>query len=204
MAIDSAKSRYQACTAQTDDESLWRRWGQYGRLALRGPSRGAGAERRIVMSAIGEKQGEFTGTITSVTITETDAVVTFEEDTLGLVLGTATFGCAIDPRGETGPFTVHAKALLAEGGSCRCVGRERGGKQGHSSGRRRRSCSEMGESVSLSWMSSTWQRGPRRGCITRSTELPVVRGTRCNPHPRPVSLSLSTAYMAIDQIIVKP
>jgi hypothetical protein len=68
------------------------------------------------MSAIGEKQGEFTGTITSVTITETDAVVTFEEDTLGLVLGTATFGRAIDPEGETGPFTVHAKVLLSEGG----------------------------------------------------------------------------------------
>ena len=32
------------------------------------------------MSAIGDKQGEFTGTITSVTIYETGTVVTFEED----------------------------------------------------------------------------------------------------------------------------
>ena len=69
------------------------------------------------MSAIGDKQGEFTGTITSVTISETGTVVTFEEDTLGLVLGTATFGRAVDSGGETGPFSVLAQVLLAEGGT---------------------------------------------------------------------------------------
>ena len=67
------------------------------------------------MSVTGEEQSEFMGTITSVTITETEAVVTFEEDTLGLVLGTATFGRAVDSEGATDPFTVEAQVLLAEG-----------------------------------------------------------------------------------------
>ena len=71
------------------------------------------------MSVIGKKLGEINGKITSVTITEAGNAVNLEAEvgSLGTVLGTVTFGPAVDAAGETGPITIHGQMLAPDGSS---------------------------------------------------------------------------------------
>ena len=69
------------------------------------------------MSALGEKQAEISGKITSVTIRDTGSEVNVEANvgSFGMVFGTVAFGPAVDAAGETGPVTVRGQALRPGG-----------------------------------------------------------------------------------------
>ncbi len=72
------------------------------------------------MSAIGEKQAEFSGKITSVTIRDTGSEVNVEANvgSFGMVFGTVAFGPAVDAAGETGPVTVRGPSAPSGWSDC--------------------------------------------------------------------------------------
>jgi len=65
------------------------------------------------MSAIGGKQAEISGKITSVTIRDTGSEVNVEANVGSF--GTVAFGPAVDAAGETGSVTVRGQALRPGG-----------------------------------------------------------------------------------------
>lgn len=69
------------------------------------------------MSAIGEKQAEISGKITSVTIRDASSEVNLEANVgeFGTVFGTVTFEAPVDADGETGPVVVRGRALRPDG-----------------------------------------------------------------------------------------
>ena len=69
------------------------------------------------MAAIGEKQAEISGKITTVTIRDTGSEVNVEANvgSFGLVFGTVTFEPAVDAARETGPVVVRGRALRPDG-----------------------------------------------------------------------------------------
>ena len=70
------------------------------------------------MSVLGEKLGEISGRITSVTMTAAGMVVTAEAGAMKEFVGaqaTVTFGPAIDAAGETGPVTLRGVVCLGAG-----------------------------------------------------------------------------------------
>lgn len=76
------------------------------------------------MSVIGEKVTEFAGKITSVTMTETGAVVNAEVDAgpFGMVMYTVTFGQAVDAAGKTGPHTILGQGFPPDGSTLTFAG----------------------------------------------------------------------------------
>ena len=99
------------------------------------------------MGAIGEKIADYTGQVTSVTLTETGTVLNAEGEAgpFGTYLYTATFGPAVDPAGETGSLTGRVQDFRPDGsvvpqGRHRGVAQERTGpvgSEGDQHGRRR-------------------------------------------------------------------
>ena len=72
------------------------------------------------MSVLGEKLGEISGRITSVTMTTAGMVVTEEAGAMKEFVGaqaTVTFGPAIDAAGETGPVTLRGVVFETAGES---------------------------------------------------------------------------------------
>jgi len=69
------------------------------------------------MSVIGEKLAEYTGKVTSSTMTDAGTAVNVEADAgeLGTILYTTRFEPAVDAAGETGPFTVRGQGFLPDG-----------------------------------------------------------------------------------------
>ena len=85
------------------------------------------------MAAIGEKQAEISGKITSVTIRDTDTEVNVEAnvDSFGMVFGTVTFAPAVDAARETGPGIVRGRALRPDGATVPFKGAGTWRKTGH-------------------------------------------------------------------------
>ena len=71
------------------------------------------------MSVIGEKLAEVRTKVTSMTVTEAGIMVNqeAEDDVLGTVVATATFGPAADAGGETGPVTERGQFFAPDGSS---------------------------------------------------------------------------------------
>ena len=69
------------------------------------------------MGAIGEKIADYTGQVTSVTLTETGTVLNAEGEAgpFGTYLYTATFGPAVDTAGETGSLTGRVQDFRPDG-----------------------------------------------------------------------------------------
>ena len=69
------------------------------------------------MSVIGEKVADYTGKITSATITEAGTVINAEGDAgpFGTYMYTATFGLAMDTAGEMGPLTGRVQDFRPDG-----------------------------------------------------------------------------------------
>lgn len=69
------------------------------------------------MSVIGEKITDYTGKVTSVTMTAGGAVINAEAEVgpFGTALYTETVGPAVDAAGETGPFSTQTQAFLPDG-----------------------------------------------------------------------------------------
>ena len=69
------------------------------------------------MAAIGEKQAEISGKITTVTIRDAGSEVNVEANvgSFGMVFGTVTFEPAVDAARETGPVIVRGRALRPDG-----------------------------------------------------------------------------------------
>ena len=69
------------------------------------------------MSAIGEKISDYTGKVTSVTLTEAGSIMNAEGEAgpFGTYLYTATFGPAGGPAGETGPLTGRVQDFRPDG-----------------------------------------------------------------------------------------
>ena len=87
------------------------------------------------MSVIGEKLGEMSGRITTITVTEAGAAANCEWDSgeLGTILETATFCPSVDATGAPGTVSSRSQAVLpdgttltyASGGTWRSVGPQR-------------------------------------------------------------------------------
>ena len=69
------------------------------------------------MGPIGEKVADYTGKVTSATITAEGAVMNAEGDagSFGTYMYTATFGPAVDAAGETGPLTGRVQDFRPDG-----------------------------------------------------------------------------------------
>ena len=69
------------------------------------------------MSAIGAKISDYTGKVTSATVTEAGAVINAEGDagSFGTYMYTVTFGPAVDTAGETGPLTGRVQGFRPDG-----------------------------------------------------------------------------------------
>ena len=69
------------------------------------------------MSPIGEKVADYTGKVTSATITAEGSVMNAEGDAgpFGTYMYTATFGSAVDAAGETGPLTGRVQDFRPDG-----------------------------------------------------------------------------------------
>ena len=76
------------------------------------------------MSVIGEKVTEFSGKISTVTMTETETTVNAEVDAgpFGMVLYTVIFRQAADAAGKTGPQTIRGQAFLPDGSTLTFAG----------------------------------------------------------------------------------
>ena len=78
---------------------------------------GEGRKERVIR-AIGEKMADYTGKVTSATMTAAGSVIN-AEGTSGSYFGTfgytATFGPAVDAAGETGPLTGRVQDFRADG-----------------------------------------------------------------------------------------
>ena len=118
------------------------------------------------MSAIGEKQAEFSGKITSVTIRDTGSEVNVEANvgSFGMVFGTVAFGPAVDAAGETGP--VGKRSVRVER-LCRSVVGGRGARVGSTDEKSNTSVLTLKDSEFLWWTNLIWRRGPTRARSTR-------------------------------------
>ena len=69
------------------------------------------------MSAIGEKISDYTGKVTSATMTAAGSVINAEGDagSFGTYVYTVTFGPAVDAAGETGPLTGRVQDFRPDG-----------------------------------------------------------------------------------------
>ena len=85
------------------------------------------------MRVIGEKIADYTGKVTTTTVTEAGVVPNVEADVgpFGTVLYTVTFGPAGDAAGETGPVTLRGHCFLADGGTLPFTGAGTWRKSGH-------------------------------------------------------------------------
>ncbi len=74
-------------------------------------------ERSRAMGPIGEKVADYTGQVTSATITAEGAVMNAEGDagSFGTYMYTATFGPAVDAAGETGSLTGRVQDFRPDG-----------------------------------------------------------------------------------------
>lgn len=85
------------------------------------------------MRVIGEQVTDYTGRVTTTTVTEAGVVPDVEAAVgpFGTVLYTGTFGPAVDAAGETGPVTLRGQCFLAGGGALPFTGAGTWRKSGH-------------------------------------------------------------------------